>query len=105
MHAAPTSSSHHCPLRITRARPAAAAIAKKISAAVSTARGDAFFEAVRRAGTDAVVVRAADAVAVVVGEVHGDLQAHRDDEAEQREHPVEQAVDDHRGAGADQDRA
>ncbi len=50
MQAAPTRSSHHCWLRITIARPATAAIAKKISAAISTARGDAFRDAVSRAG-------------------------------------------------------
>ena len=86
------------------ARPATAAIAKKISATVSTARGLSLARRGEAGGADAVIVGAADAVAVVVRVVDADLQAHRDDEAEQRDHPVEQSVDEHRGARADEDR-
>ena len=40
---------------------------------------------------------AADAVTVVVGVVDADLQRHRDDEAEERDHPVEDVGDEDRG--------
>ena len=87
----PTASSHHCCVRIMSARPATAAIAKNISATVEDSRAGPRLPRRRQARrADADVVGAADAVAVVVRVVHADLQATDDDEAEQREHPVEQ---------------
>ena len=55
-------------------------------------------------GADALVVGAADAVAVVVGVVHTDLQGDRHDQAAQRDHPVELGARDEGRSRADDDR-
>ena len=50
MATAPTASSHHCWVTITSARPASAAIAKKLRLTASTCRGFAAPDPVSRAG-------------------------------------------------------
>ena len=98
--AASTTAASARRRRGRRARPTA----KNTSATVSTVRGFALRDAGEARRADAVIVGAADAVAVVVGVVDADLQGERHDEAAERDHPVQRRVDDECGPGADHDR-
>ena len=97
----PTRMSHQ-DVKIASTRPATHAQKKQANAAASTCRAGARPAATSRVGPTRCLVRAADAVAVVVGVVDADLQRERHDQGEHGAPGGEPAVAEG-DPGADED--